>query len=36
MPIVVKRIKKYFPGREGYFVPALYDNGGDQSDSPLP
>ena len=27
MPIVVKRIKKYFPGREAYFVPALFDDG---------
>ena len=37
MPIVVKRIRKYFPGRESYFVPGLFDNaGGEQSDSPLP
>ena len=27
MPIVVKRIKKYFPGKEAYFVPALFDEG---------
>lgn len=26
MPIVIKRIKKYFPGREHLFVPGLFDN----------
>ena len=26
MPIVVKRIKKYFPGRESLFVPALFED----------
>ena len=26
MPIVIKRIKKYFPGREAMFVPAIFDN----------
>ena len=25
MPIVVKRIKKYFPGKESYFVPGLFE-----------
>ena len=25
MPIVIKRIKKYFPGRESYFAPNLFD-----------
>ena len=30
MPIVVKRIRKYFQGREAYFVPALYDNAADE------
>ena len=25
MPIVIKRIKKYFAGREAIFVPSLYD-----------
>ena len=25
MPIVVKRIKKYFPGLESYLVPNLFD-----------
>ena len=24
--IVIKRIKKYFPGREATFVPAIFDN----------
>ena len=28
MPIVIKRIKKYFPGREHLFVPGLFDNNG--------
>ena len=26
MPIVIKRIKKYFPGRESFFVPGIFDN----------
>ena len=26
MPIVIKRIKKYFPGRGHLFVPGLFDN----------
>ena len=26
MPIVVKRIRKYFPGREHIFVPGLFEN----------
>lgn len=25
MPIVIKRIKKYFPGREAFFVPSLFE-----------
>ena len=34
MPIVIKRIKKYFPGREALFVPSLFDqpeNGNDDA-----
>ena len=27
MPIVVKRIKKYFRGQESFYVPGLFDNG---------
>ena len=26
MPIVIKRIKKYFPGREHLFVPDIFAN----------
>jgi len=26
MPIVVKRIRKYFPGREAYLAPGLFDS----------
>lgn len=35
MPIVVKRIRKYFSGRESQFVPALFDSedGVDQTGS---
>lgn len=25
MPIVIKRLRKYFAGREGYFVPGLLE-----------
>ena len=34
MPIVIKRIKKYFPGREALFVPSIFDqpeNGNDDA-----
>ena len=34
MPIVIKRIKKYFPRLEAYFVPALFEEA-PQSDTPL-
>jgi len=26
MPIVIKRIKKYFPGQEAYLVPGLFED----------
>jgi len=26
MPIVIKRIKKYFPGRESIFCPTIFEN----------
>ena len=32
MPIVIKRLRKYFPGREGYFVPGLLEG----AESPEP
>ena len=31
MPIVVKRIRKYFTGKEGYFVPGLYNEDADMA-----
>ena len=33
MPIVVKRIRKYFPGREHVFVPGLFENPGDNTEA---
>ena len=35
MPVVIKRVKKYFPGREMYFVPSLYEENMAQSESTL-